>query len=75
MKTLFENWENPVSQNRLELVFANRNRNYGAYTLRRNYDKTILKAFFITCIAGFTLAISPTLKGFVFPTEVLSTLP
>jgi protein TonB len=75
MRTLFENWENPVSQNRLELVFAQRNREYGAYTLRRNYDKTILKAFFITCLVGFSLAISPSVKGYLFPAEMLLTAP
>ena len=69
MRTLFENWESPVSRTRLELVFADRNREYGAYTLRRDYDKTILKAFFVTCLIGFTLAISPKVKDLLFPTE------
>jgi protein TonB len=75
MRTLFENWENPVSQNRLELVFAHRNQEYGAYALRKNYDKTILRAFIITCFVGFALAISPRVKDYLFPAEIIGIGP
>ncbi len=75
MRTSFENWENPVSQQRLELVFATRNRQYGAYKLRIDYEKTILKAFFITCVAGFTLAISPKVKEVLFPSSIALNKP
>ncbi len=32
-----------------ELIFENRNRSYGAYALRRSYDKNIFKGMLITC--------------------------
>ncbi|HZG01571.1 MAG TPA: energy transducer TonB [Chitinophagales bacterium] len=43
-----------------ELVFAQRNRNYGAYTLRRDYDRHVIQAFLITCgvLALLYLALS-----------------
>jgi periplasmic protein TonB len=34
-----------------DLVFENRNKDYGAYTLRRDYSKHVLTAFFFTCAA------------------------
>ena len=35
------NWNNVVSPNRNEIVFEGRNREYGAYQIRRDYTRTI----------------------------------
>src|SRR5688500_8859347 len=43
----------------LDLVFANRNQSYGAYELRRNYNKRMSKALLLT------LAFVITLVGYV----------
>lgn len=40
-----------------ELVFENRNKKYGAYILRRNYDSTLLTAFFL-CLAFLVLSLT-----------------
>ncbi len=61
MFQIFENlqmtgWDNVTLPARTELVFANRNKQYGAYILRTNYQKTAATAFLIT-IAVFVLAI------------------
>lgn len=37
MNTIGNNWEQPQSTDRLNLVFENRNKAYGAYQLRKNY--------------------------------------
>ena len=44
MKTHFLNSENEWN----ELVFENRNKNYGAYVLRTEYDLTVLKSYLFT---------------------------
>jgi len=35
-------WQQVTSSNRNDLVFENRNRTYGAYVLRRDYDKRLM---------------------------------
>ncbi|MCC6684977.1 MAG: energy transducer TonB [Bacteroidia bacterium] len=59
MKTNFLNRENEWN----ELVFENRNKNYGAYVLRSGYNQTILKAYIYTISALFALAIAFYLKS------------
>jgi periplasmic protein TonB len=39
---VMERWNNVVSANRNEIVFANRNQAYGAYALRKKYDRTMM---------------------------------
>lgn len=36
------NWQQVTSPNRNDVVFENRNQKYGAYTLRRDYDKRVM---------------------------------
>ncbi len=51
------NWENPVSEERTELVFANRFKDYGAYPIRKSYQQTTARALIIS-IAFFSICIS-----------------
>ncbi|MBX7225798.1 MAG: TonB family protein [Chitinophagales bacterium] len=45
LKTIFgSGWDNPLSQNRNDIVFENRNKAYGAYELRQRYNNYILLA-------------------------------
>ena len=44
-----------TNENLNDIVFENRNKNYGAYTIRRDYDTNVAKAFFIT--AGAFLSV------------------
>jgi protein TonB len=39
-----------------DLVFENRNKDYGAYVIRRSYDENVNRAFFLTMLAGLFLA-------------------
>ena len=45
---LFNDWNNPTSAERNELVFVDRNLSYGAYQLRTRYNKRIFLAFVFT---------------------------
>ncbi len=52
-----KNWEDPTNSIRNEIVFADRNHDYGAYVIRTNYSGGLLKSFvaaitIITCIFG-----------------------
>lgn len=42
--SVWNNWNNAESEDRLQLVFEHRNREYGAYVIRREYDRTMALA-------------------------------
>jgi periplasmic protein TonB len=73
MDIQLRNWENPASQERLEMVFTNRNQQYGAYKIRKGYDKNILTAFMVTCIAGILLVGAPLIRKY-FQTPTIEPL-
>ena len=66
MNLFKNNWESPSSDARLSTVFADRNQNYGAYVLRRDYDQTIVRAFIITMLSIVTLSVIPIIKNYFF---------
>jgi hypothetical protein len=51
MSILKASWDNATSPERVELVFENRNKNYGAFVIRTTYNKTMLTAFLIAVSA------------------------
>jgi protein TonB len=50
-------WNDPISHERTELVFENRNKAYGAYEIRKSYEKTTSRALIIA-ITVFSLLVS-----------------
>ena len=54
--TLFNNWTNVIADSRNELVFENKNKTYGAYDLRKKYNRTVTIALIITSFS-FLLAV------------------
>ena len=66
MKLTLKSWDNPTSTDRLQLVFANRNQDYGAFTLRRDHEKTVLIAFLSACLIGTLIATSPLIYNRYF---------
>ncbi len=62
-----QSWDSPTSPERAELVFANRNKEFGAYVIRKGYNKTTAQALLIS-LAVFTLLISgPVIMNFLNP--------
>lgn len=54
----------------LDLVFANRNQSYGAYDLRKNYDRTLTKALFTASFFFVGLICAPMIYSrFLSKTE------
>ena len=56
-KSIFNQWSNVVSESRNELVFADRNKAYGAYEIRKRYNRTVTMALIIT-ISSFAVIVS-----------------
>ncbi len=68
---LFNGWVNVTSDFRNELVFTGRNQEYGAYQLRKNYNKYYTLALLITIgalIAGIGV---PKLLQVIIPKDVV----
>lgn len=70
MKTIGNNWDNPISPERLELVFQNRNQAYGAYIIRRDYNSTVTKAVFLTFIGLTLLVLTPGIVRYFSPEKI-----
>ena len=50
-KTLFNEWTDVVAEGRNALVFKERNKNYGAFELRRRYNRTVTIALTIAVVS------------------------
>jgi periplasmic protein TonB len=46
-----------------ELVFENRNREYGAYILRKNHDNTVILGLIISMVIGCSIIVVPFLRS------------
>lgn len=55
-----------------DLVFEGRNQTYGAFQLRRAYQRHLGSALFITLLAGAILFLLPVVIRYFFPTAVLA---
>lgn len=58
--------ESILQSDLLDILFMNRNKEYGAYTLRKGYNQTINKAFFVTCSIVVLFALSIYIKDRFF---------
>jgi protein TonB len=55
MSTIFNNWDNVTSEDRIELVFENRNKAYGAYKIRKEFSKNQIMAMIVAVGFAFIL--------------------
>ncbi len=55
MSGIFNNWNDAASQDRLELVFEDRNKNYGAYQIRKKYSNYVNMAMIGTLALAFLI--------------------
>ena len=47
---MYTHWDSCLDSGRNELLFEKRNKQFGAYVIRRDYSKNLIFAFFITCL-------------------------
>jgi protein TonB len=58
----FNQWTNPTNTERVELIFESRHKAYGAYALRTQYDRTLIRAFVSTVFILLSLFLIPFVK-------------
>jgi len=73
--TLFNKWDNVVSSVRNEIVFEQRNKEYGAYQIRREYNRVISLALLVSCTAIFLIAITPKIIALLDKTTEETIIP
>lgn len=71
MKTVGNNWDNPISPERLALVFHDRNQAYGAYTLRRDYNRTVTKAVFLSYFGLLLFVFTPSIIRYLSREKII----
>lgn len=64
-KALFNEWTNVVAEGRNELVFENKNKAYGAYEIRRTYNRTVTIAVSIAAISFILLVSIPAIMDWL----------
>jgi protein TonB len=55
-------WNNPTDTQRNELVFEFRNKEYGAYQIRREYNQTLIRALAMTSLFIIGLFLAPKIS-------------
>jgi len=70
-KTLFNEWTDVVAEGRNALVFKERNKNYGAFELRKRYNRTVTIALTIAVVSFLFLVSIPKIIELIegFKTE------
>lgn len=61
LKQLNDNWDDCVYQGRNEIIFTDRNKLYGAFDIRRTYNRTVIWAFFGSLFFLGSLFLVPTM--------------
>src|SRR3954469_2254386 len=64
-ETFFNKWSNVVAKDRNDLVFADRNKAYGAYEIRRRYGRTVTVALVSTILAFAVLIAIPVIIDYI----------
>jgi protein TonB len=64
-KNIFSDWDNVVYEGRNEIVFADRNKVYGAYVIRNSYNRTVSRAVIISAAIFIFLLSIPTILAWI----------
>ncbi len=63
MKPLdFSQWTDPTDENRNALVFENRNKEYGAYAIRTNYNRNLIRSLVSGALLVLILFLIPSIN-------------
>ncbi|MES2593464.1 MAG: TonB family protein [Bacteroidota bacterium] len=64
-KGVLNDWTNVLAEGRNELVFENKNKIYGAYDLRKKYNRTVTIALIITSLAFMFIVSLPMILDWI----------
>jgi protein TonB len=67
--------ENILQADLLDIIFLGRNKEYGAYTLRKNYDTRLLRSFAATIVFVLSLIIGQYIKSNYFRDQISNVPP
>jgi protein TonB len=62
--SLFSDWSDSINPERREILFENRNRNYGAYFIRKNYTRSVVFALLINVLFLIVVLSFPVISSF-----------
>lgn len=62
---LLNDWTSAIAEGRNELVFENKNKNYGAYDLRKKYNRTVNIALLITGLSFIFIVSFPMILDWI----------
>lgn len=62
---LLNDWTSAIAEGRNELVFENKNKNYGAYDLRKKYNRTVNIALLITGLSFIFIVSFPMILNWI----------
>lgn len=62
---LLNDWTSAIAEGRNELVFENKNKNYGAYDLRKKYNRTVNLALLITGLSFIFIVSFPMILDWI----------
>jgi protein TonB len=71
IKAMFNSFINVYKTEWLDLVFADRNKNYGAYQLRSKSSSIMTRALFVSGSLFILLCFSPLIYAKLFPKEII----
>jgi protein TonB len=71
LKAMFNSLINVYKTEWLDLVFADRNKNYGAYELRSKSSSIMTRALFVSASLFILLCFSPLIYAKLFPKDVI----
>ncbi|MES2284666.1 MAG: TonB family protein [Bacteroidota bacterium] len=64
-KALLNDWTSAIAEGRNELVFEGKNKNYGAYDLRKKYNRTVNLALLITGLSFIFIVSFPMILDWI----------
>ncbi len=67
LQKILLDWSSPLDNGRNDIVFENRNKQYGAYTIRRDYDQVLL----FSVLGATALFLALTSTQFLFKNEIV----
>src|SRR6266699_3435157 len=59
------NWNEPTNDSRVNLVFENRNKEYGGFLIRKHYNKRVVLSFSITVSSIIILIFCSVVNNFL----------
>lgn len=75
LKNMFSAWQEVTSGERNQVVFEHLNKNYGAYEIRTNYDRTLVRSLFSVVLISLLISAYCFYTSFINPIVIIPFIP